>query len=381
MNEKKKILIFIDWFLPGYKAGGPIRSVANIIEHLADVFEFYIVTSDRDFSSETPYKIIEFNKFIQKDNFKIIYLSPENQNNKNFAKIVSEQSFDIVYFNSLFSIKFTLLPLRIIKKRKENAKIILAPRGMLGKGALHLKKTKKQIFLIASKFLGLFKNITWHATDEVEVEDIKKYFGNQSQIVLVSNISEKIQLYKKIKKDITKFVFLSRIAEKKNLLFALKVFQNIKTKKDVVFSIYGTNEDEDYFEKCKIATKNLSKNKIIEFKGAVPHEKVNKILSQNHFYILPTLHENFGHSIFEAMSAGCPVIISDQTPWRNLEEKNIGWDIALNDEAKFTEVIQQCIDMPDEEYQKMSQKTYKFAENITNDKSVIEKTRKMFADE
>jgi len=29
-KDKKKILVFIDWYLPGYKAGGPVRSMANI---------------------------------------------------------------------------------------------------------------------------------------------------------------------------------------------------------------------------------------------------------------------------------------------------------------------------------------------------------------
>ncbi len=379
MNNKKKILIFIDWFLPGYKAGGPIRSVANIVEHLQYDFNFTIITSDRDFGCEQGYKNIKLNKLIKKNNYKIIYLSPENQNKKYLSQIINTLNFDTVYFNSLFSLKFTLLPLRIIKKKKKHAKIILATRGMLGKGALGLKKRKKQIFLIISKIAGLYKNIIWHATDNIEVEDIKKHFGKNSNILLVSNISEKIKPYLKRSKNQTKFIFLSRIAKKKNLLFAIELFQNIKTNKNIIFSIYGTNEEINYLEKCKKASSKIKNNIKIEFNGEVSHEKVYDILSENNFYILPTLHENFGHSIFEAFSAGCPVIISDQTPWQNLEEKNIGWDISLHNKAKFQEVIQKCIDMTDDDYQIMSKKTYKFAENIVNDKSVIEKTRKMFA--
>ena len=33
--KKLKVLIFIDWFKPGYKAGGPTTSNVNIVDHLS----------------------------------------------------------------------------------------------------------------------------------------------------------------------------------------------------------------------------------------------------------------------------------------------------------------------------------------------------------
>ena len=47
MSRKIKILIFIDWFLPAYKAGGPVRSVANMIDALQDIYDFFIVTKQK----------------------------------------------------------------------------------------------------------------------------------------------------------------------------------------------------------------------------------------------------------------------------------------------------------------------------------------------
>ncbi len=378
MSKKTKILIFIDWFLPGYKAGGPIRSVANMVEHLSGEFEFIIVTSDRDFGCENPYQNVETDRFIKRNNYSVIYLSPENQTKRYLKKIIKEQNFDVAYFNSLFSVKYTLLPLFILKKTKKNIKIILAPRGMLGEGALSLKKKKKQFFLFFSKFLNIYKKVIWHATDKIEVSDIKKYFGENSEIKLISNIPEKISNYKKREKDITGFVFLSRIAEKKNLLFAIKCFRKIKTEKQVTFSVFGTKEDSAYYNKCKSEAKKVNKNVHIELKGELAHEEVNTVLSKYHFYFLPTLHENFGHSIFEALSAGCPVIISDQTPWRNLEEKNIGWDIALENEVKFIDTIQKCIDMSQSDYDVMSRNAYNFAINFNKNSKAIEQIKMMF---
>ncbi len=59
MNTKKKILVFIDWYIPGFKAGGPIRSCANIVQHLSSDFEFYFITSDTDYCEDKPYENIK----------------------------------------------------------------------------------------------------------------------------------------------------------------------------------------------------------------------------------------------------------------------------------------------------------------------------------
>ena len=55
MPKKIRILIFIDWFLPAYKAGGPIRSIANLVDNLHADFDFYIVTGDRDLGDKNPF--------------------------------------------------------------------------------------------------------------------------------------------------------------------------------------------------------------------------------------------------------------------------------------------------------------------------------------
>ena len=52
---KPKILILTDWYLPGTNAGGPVRSIANMIAHLKNEFLFKIITRDIE-----PIKIESF---------------------------------------------------------------------------------------------------------------------------------------------------------------------------------------------------------------------------------------------------------------------------------------------------------------------------------
>lgn len=371
---KKKVLIFIDWFTPGFKAGGPIKSVTNIINSLNKFYDFHIVTSDRDINDQTAYNNIQINSWITKEKHKIIYLSP-NKRDEWILNHLKEVSYDAYYFNSIFSKYFTLKPLLLLNKYCPNKKIIVAPRGMLGKGALAIKPLKKQVFLFLAKIIGYFKNVTWHATNKEEANDVLKHISKQSKIKIASNISLNSIYKKEILKteNELKLVFFSRISPKKNLLYALELLVNIN---NVSIDIYGSIEDQNYWKKCNqlIASKNINAT----YKDEILPVNVSQTLSDYHFLLLPTLHENFGHVIVEALTAGCGLIISNETPWRNLEEKNIGWDIELNNKNKFLEVIKSCVSLNSENYNAVRNSCYNFVEDELNSKKEIEDTKKLF---
>ena len=375
MNDKPNILIFIDWFLPGFKAGGPIKSISNIVNTLNKDFNFFIITSDRDIDDEKPYSSVELNNWIKKDNYQIAYLTKEKR--KAFIiQTLQEQDFDCYYFNSLYSIPFTLNPFRFIKKYKSSSKVIIAPRGMLGKGALKLKPLKKKIFLTATKAIGFFNHVSWHATDEEEAKDIKLAFGEKTKIFTTPNISvlniQKTFISKN--ENELNLVFFSRISPKKNLLFALEILKHF-TNEQISLNIYGSIEDELYWKKCDDFIKQ---NNIKTFyKGALYPNEVQSKLSKYHFLFFPTLHENYGHVIVEALSAGCGLILSSNTPWKNLQKHKIGWELDLNKKNEFINIIKECLKMNQEKYNEYRETCYQFIEKEVSKHNAIELTKKM----
>jgi glycosyltransferase involved in cell wall biosynthesis len=379
MKNKKKIAVFIDWFLPGYKAGGPITSVSNLINTLKKNFDFFIITSDRDLNETKPYQNIQTNKWLKKNSYNIIYLSPSSQNLKTYKKIINKNHFDKIYINSLFSLKFAILPLIAAKKNYKNEDIILAPRGMLSQQAFAKKKFKKEIFIIISKIFGLFNGIIFHATNQNEKQNIQSFFPN-NKIIISPNLPKfnppPLQHKNKTKGKLS-LVSIARISQEKNTLFALKILSQIKNYK-IKFDLYGTIVEKDYWNKCKKIIENLPENINVEYLGPIKPYKVGKTFSEYHFAFMPSIGENFGHSIFEAMAAGCPVIISNNTPWKNLEQKEIGWDIDLSDTKKFIQTIIYCANMSEIEYNKISEKTANFAEKFAKNPDLIEKTKKLF---
>ncbi len=380
---KKKILVFVDWYLPGYKAGGQIRSVASMVRHLRNHYDFSIITSDSDLHAESPYKGIASDTWIKcDDGSKVYYFSSSNKSKEQLKKIIFAEQADIIYLNSLYSIFYTLQPLLIRKKFLPNRKLVLAPRGMLGKGALQIKALKKKLFLNFAKTLGLYKGISWHASSEAEAEEIKEMFGKNCKIHVAIDLVESRTLTKiertKVKCKL-KAVFLSRITIKKNLEGALKMLAQLPSNCEVEFDIYGPIEDPDYWKLCEEEISKLPPHINANYKGVIENSNVIKVLSNYHLSILLTFNENYGHSIVESMAAGCPVLLSDQTIWKQLEQKNAGWDIPLASEGEIMNALKAACYWDQQSFEKMSDGALTFANSIFNDQNGIEQNRLLFA--
>ena len=379
-DKNKNILISIDWFLPAYKAGGPIQSVHNIVEQLSHKFKFYIVTSNCDIDGVLDIPNTILNKWTRKENYQIIYLDKAHQNKKIFKQLFGERNYAAIYFNSLFSKNFTLLPLRLLQK--DDTKIILAPRGMLGKGALSIKPFKKKIFLQVFKLLGWHKKVTWHATADSEKQEILRNFGLNLKIHVASNLSKKPKdnvIAKEKRVNELLLFFLSRISYKKNLLTAIKILKHVNKKFRVRFTIIGPIEDKNYWELCIEAIERLPQNIEIVVVGPQPNLSLQDILQNQHVLLLPTRHENFGHVIVESWQSGCPVIISDQTPWQNLEKKQVGFALSLNNEKIYTKYIEFFAAMNQSQFHAWSKSSHNKSLNIAYNPNILVKYMKLFS--
>ena len=165
-SNKPRILIFTDWYLPGYKAGGPIKSCVNLVALLHSRFEFFVVCSDRDYLEQRPYPNTEPGAFRPVGEAQVCYLSPEEENYRQIADLIKALSPDRVYINGLFSRTYSIFPLLAAKRLKK--RVIVSPRGMLAPGALAIKSLKKKVFLSGISMLGGYRNVEFHATDATE---------------------------------------------------------------------------------------------------------------------------------------------------------------------------------------------------------------------
>ncbi len=380
MHKKITVLLFIDWFLPGTASGGPVRSLTNMMNHMEAYLDFKVITRNTDYVSSKPYSEVSSNEWNRIfSNVEVFYLSKEEITLAKFKKLIKGTNFDVVYVNGIYSPLFSILPL--IALRHSQQKIIVGARGMLNPQAFSVKGFKKRSFISIMKLFKFYKNVVFHATNEDEKKHIKHRIAIDNQIVVAPNFPRKLG---KIENDVkakipghANFVNVARISIEKGTLYMLKLLTEINNGK-ITLDIYGPVYDKEYWKQCKDIMSKLPDNINVNYKGAIDGHEIPNVLSNSHFFIMPSEGENFGHSIIEAMSAGLPVLISDNTPWKNLEAKRVGWDIKLGDTAKYIDSINKCLNMNQDEYSEFSNSSFHYAQEIINDNSVLKANKRLF---
>ena len=381
--SRPTVLAFVRYYLPGYKSGGPIRTIANMVAVLGDEIDFRIVTSDRDATDTRPYAHLAGQEGWQDvGKAKVLYLPPSQKNLRNMSRIIHQTAHDTLYLNSFFDPVFTLKPLLARRLGLAPAsRCVIAPRGEFSPGALKLKAAKKRSFLAISRVSGLYRNLIWQASSGHEANDIRRVMGAIVADVraagdLPDPTAPSSMLADHIDNGTLRIVFLSRISPMKNLGFTLEILRQVKV--PVTFDIYGPIRDEDYWTNCCSLLDLLPAHVKATYHGPVEHARVASILAGYDLFLLPTLGENFGHIILEALAVGTPVLIADTTPWRDLAETGVGWDLPLTDAKAFADKIELLARLSGREQSEMRQRALTFAESRRNDAATVEANRSLF---
>lgn len=330
-SNKPKIAIIMPWFTPAFKAGGPIRSIHNLVYRLCNKFDFFIVTSNTDLNDE-PLNNITSNSWVTKSPGINIYYSSKNATALPLRELSKHIKPHKIFIIGIFSWQFNFLPLIYLRSYAK----ILSTRGMLCKTCLARGYWKKLIYLQLLKPL-LCKNTVFHATDNIELDDIKGIFGKNAPIKIAENYPS--LFFNDVKRDYSKTLKLctiSIISYKKNHLKVIRALKNINT--PVVYNIYGPVRDDKYWQECLINISTLPTHITVCYKNAIKPDEVKIALEENDVFILPTDNENYCHAIPEALSAGLPCIISNNTPWKNLSEYNAGSNLQV-DEQEIADAI------------------------------------------
>jgi glycosyltransferase involved in cell wall biosynthesis len=359
---RPKVLILVEWYLPGYKAGGLVTATLNVIESLGETFEFFVITRDRDLTDERPYPHTRCDEWVSVSQAKVLYTADFSF--RHLRRRILEIAPDMVYLNSFFSVltvkTLTLRWLGLLPC----CPFVVAVHGEFSPGALKLKRWKKWPYSNLALRGGLYGDVVWHATSELEREHIAAMLRaagrlKHSRVLLASN-APNLALLRQFDRSAkppklsgaAKFLFLSRISPKKNLSFALEMLAKLIGR--VECDICGPADDQAHWQECQQQIAALPGNVTARYHGAIPPESILQFATGCHFLLLPTLGENFGYVILEAMAAGCPVVLSDRTPWNDLQPRSAGWSLPLEDREQWRQVLQQCVDMDQETYQTFS---------------------------
>jgi glycosyltransferase involved in cell wall biosynthesis len=367
------VLAVADFFLPGFRGGGPIRTLENLRKQLAGDVTFSIFTRDRDLGSKSPYFDVAHDTWTDALLGPIYYASSRKFGIVSFRKALSAAAFDIIYLNSFFSVRGSILLNAWLRISSPNVPILLAPRGEFSAGALSVKKLKKRMFLEFARRSGLYQHVYWHASTQLEAEDILRQFPEAGEKVLIAPDPVVFEPLDVPTEELAKregrarIAFISRISPKKNLDGLLEYLRGVRS--DVELDIFGPNEDLAYWQDCEAKISQLPAQIKVQHHGLLSPEEVSPTFARYDLFAFPTHGENFGHVIFEALRVGTPVLVSDQTPWQ--KDKNGALiTLPLDDAAAWQLAIERAADRTQTEQAELRAATIKYAKHyVETDRS------------
>ncbi len=340
-----KVAVFCDTYLPGYKAGGPIPSISRIIETDRQ-HEFRVITRNRDSGDDCTYPGVPVQQWHPVGAASVGFLRRDPRDRAWVASQLRAWRPDFYYVNSLHSLHYSFVPLLAMRSKVfPVSKLVVAPRGETSLGALSIKARKKRSARPAIK-RAVGNSVTWHVSSDREERDVREWWGanlpaGHSFIVrpdLAISPAEVASVGPR-SASVPVVEFASRIDRMKGLESAILLMGAVSVPYE--FRVHGVVKDAEYWQECRqLAARHIP---IGRFSYAGPYEpqEAQDLFSDAALLLLPTLGENFGHVISEALSVGCPVLIPDTTLWTPVLEA--GGGAILKDPRGAREFVEELL--------------------------------------
>jgi glycosyltransferase involved in cell wall biosynthesis len=319
-QHRETILVLAETYLPGFKAGGPVRSVANIVRLLELDYNVIVVTRDRDLGGLFPYDRIKANSWSVLGKSKVYYIRSGIFSYIALLWILKSTHYDLMYVSSFFSRFSIIASLARWSYVITRVPVVLSPRGEFAPPAMERRFFLKSMFIYLARFFNVYRRNTWHATSEFEAECINRMgFCKNGEVQIVPNLAEcglnlNVKTHRATVSGYLRIVFLSRIAPVKNLKFLLNVLTGMSER--LSLDIYGPKENLKYWQKCHEIIAKCPPNVVINVHDEVNPAAVPEVLARYDLFAFPTFGENFGHVIAESLAVGTPVMLSHNTPWQ-----------------------------------------------------------------
>lgn len=348
-GQRCRVLVVAPYFLPAQHGGGPVRSISAMLRHVPEAFETSVLTRNADVGSVVPLTDHPDELSEWAPGIVVRYVTTTSLRSVADAiRNVRRASPDIIFLNSFFDplLSIALQLLTVVKFLRPRL-LLLAPRGEFSPGALGLKAHKKAVYIGLYKALRLYRQVVWTASTEQEAADIRRAIDARAEIIVRENDVELPALAalppKRDPRERLRLIHFGRCVPKKGLDIALEALKAVEA--PIELDIFGHEEDALYTSKCKQIAAELTGRSRARFAGHIDPDSVRDTVRVYDAALFPTLGENFGHVIAEALSVACPVMVADTTPWSETVRRGGGivvepntpqnWAKAMDDYARL----------------------------------------------
>ena len=187
----------------------------------------------------------------------------------------------------------------------------LAPRGMLGAGALSVKPWRKRAWLWMQT--GAYRDIRWHASTEQEADEIRAWFPDATVDVALNFP-----------------VPFDPAPSPENLAPAHPERRAHPSHQELPLrgggrGIAGASRRDrpiphrrPHRRSARSRAPQGAGRAVQLDLGGVPPTETRDHFAWADLVLVPSFNENFGHAVAEAVATGRPALVSDQTAWSSM---------------------------------------------------------------
>lgn len=217
---------------------------------------------------------------------------------------------------------------------RKNIPLVISPRGMMSEWSWNHHRRRKEF---ARRFIhpgALEAAAGWHATSEGEAEEIRALGFTQPICVATNGVNIPTTGEYRRHRDYWRqrcpgaaagrnALFYGRFHEKKRVLELIDLWLEVAPP-DWTLLVIGIPDTYSVrqLERYVMRASGVGRVQIEDGTRAPPPYPLASL------FLLPSHSENFGLTVAEAMSYAVPVVVTNTTPWRDLQRRGAGWCAA-----------------------------------------------------
>lgn len=269
---------------------------------------------------------------------------------------------DVVHTHGL-----RMLPMRTGRRFAERRRLplVISPHGQLDPWVLEDRRVRKLVVDLLWERKNLRTAACFHATAPQEARHIRQA-GLRAPIA-ISRIGihadrftlepDRDVLAEDVPaaKDHRLMLYLTTIYPKKNLPALARAWARLAPRfRDWHLVVAGREMCDDAdTARASLAAAGLADR--ATFLGPVSDEVRHRLLPGAEVYVLPTRGENFAISVGESLASGTPVIVTNTTPWKDIERHRCGWWIDPGDDP-LVRAMERAMQLDDAERREMGRR-------------------------
>lgn len=325
-----RILHVVPTYLPATRYGGPIRSVHGLAAAQARLgHEVHVYTSSLDGDARlavpegVPVPLDGVQVWYFRCRFVPLCWLP------GMSAVLRRQGprFDALHLHSVY-----LWPMAKAAAfaRSRRMPYVLSPRGMLVPELIQGRSAwAKRAWIAAIERRTLRGARAIHVTSRTEADDLKRCGLDLAPVVELANGVDPVAKAARTPSP-GRLAFLGRLSWKKNLPALIEAVSRLP---QVALTLAGP-DDEGIAASLLAQAQALGCGERVRYRGAVDAAQRSALFAESQALVLPSLNENFGNVVVEALAEGCPAVVTPGVGARSVIEASGGGLVAASGDAE-----------------------------------------------